>query len=60
MIVIMRKNQPTARAIARPRFHSIVTTLLLMALSVLILKDIIIRRWGLVTPPSADVTQRLP
>jgi hypothetical protein len=40
----MRKNLPTARAIARPRFHGIVTTMLLVALSFMIVKDIIVRR----------------
>jgi len=56
----MRKNQPAARAIARPRFQSIVTTMLVMALSVLIVRDIIIRRWSSATPPAPDVTRRLP
>jgi hypothetical protein len=55
----MRKNRPTARAIARPRFQSIVTTMLLIALSVLIVRDFLVRRWG--SPPTApDVTRRLP
>jgi hypothetical protein len=55
----MRKNWPTARAVTRTRFHSIVTTMLLMALGVLIVRDIILRRWGS-PPPSSDVTRRLP
>jgi len=55
----MRKNRPTARAIARPRFQSIVTTMLVMALSVLIVRDILVRRWSS-PPPSSDVTRRLP
>ena len=54
----MRKNPPTARAPARPHFRSVVTTMLVMALSMLIAKDIILRRWGSATPPSSDVTQR--
>jgi hypothetical protein len=56
----MRKNRPAARAIARPRFQSIVTTMLLIALSVLIVRDIIIRRWSSAAPPSSGVTRRLP
>jgi hypothetical protein len=55
----MRKSSPTARAIARRRFHSIVTTMLLIALSALIVRDILVRRWGS-PPPSSDVTRRLP
>jgi hypothetical protein len=55
----MRKNRPTARATARPRLHSIVTTMLLIALSLLIVRDILVRRWGS-PPPAPDVTRRLP
>jgi hypothetical protein len=55
----MRQRSPTARAIARLRYRRIVTTMLVMALSLLIVRDIIIRRWS--SPPSApDVTRRLP
>jgi hypothetical protein len=55
----MQKNSPTARAIARPRFHGIVTTMLLVALSFMIVMDILVRRWGSATPPAPDVTRRL-
>ena len=55
----MHNTQPTARAIARLRYRSIVTTMLVMALSLLIVRDIIIRRWGS-APPAPDVTRRLP
>jgi len=55
----MHKNLPAARAVTRTRFRSIITTMLLMALTVLIVRDILVRRWG--SPPSApDVTRRLP
>jgi hypothetical protein len=41
------------------RFHRILATFLLIALSVMIVRDIIIRRWG--SPQAApDVTRRLP
>jgi hypothetical protein len=56
----MHEKPPTTRAIARLRYRSIVTTMLVMALSVLIVRDIIIRRWGSAPPPSSDVTRRLP
>ena len=54
------KNASTARAVARTRFHGIVTTMLLMTLSMLIVRDILLRRWTSATPPAADVTRRLP
>jgi hypothetical protein len=40
----MRNNRPTAGAIARLRYRSIVTTMLVMALSLLIVRDILVRR----------------
>lgn len=55
----MHNNRTTARAITRLRYRRIVTTMLLIALGVMIVKDIILRRWGS-APPSSDVTQRLP
>jgi hypothetical protein len=55
----MRKNLPTARAVPHTRFRGIITTMLVMALSLLIVRDILVRRWGS-PPPSADVTRRLP
>jgi hypothetical protein len=55
----MRKTLPAARAVARTRFRGIITTMLVMALSVLIVRDILARRWS--SPPAApDVTRRLP
>jgi hypothetical protein len=55
----MRKISPAAHAMARPRFRGIVTTMLVIALSVLIVRDILVRRWS--SPPAApDVTRRLP
>jgi hypothetical protein len=53
----MPKNRP-ARVAARPRFRSTVTTIMLILMTVMIVRDIIVRRWG--SPPSPDVTRRLP
>jgi hypothetical protein len=54
----MAKNRP-ARAVARPRFRGAVTTIMLILMTVMIVRDIIVRRWG--SPPaSPDVTRRLP
>jgi hypothetical protein len=55
----MRKSLPTARVVPPTRFRSIVTTMLLLALSLLIVRDVIMRRWGS-PPPAPDVTRRLP
>jgi len=55
----MRKNLPTAPAVARRNFRSLVTTMLVMALSIMIVRDILVRRWGS-QPAHSDVTRRLP
>jgi hypothetical protein len=56
----MSQNRTTADAGARPRFHGIVTTMLVMALSFMVVRDILVRRWGSATPTSSDVTRPLP
>jgi hypothetical protein len=55
----MQTNSPSAPGAAPTRFQRIVTTTLLIALSALILKDLLVRRWGS-APPAPDVTRRLP
>jgi hypothetical protein len=55
----MPKNRAIARVAARPRFRSTVTTIMLILMTVMIVRDIIARRWG-TPPPSPDVTRRLP
>lgn len=55
----MRKQSAKASAVARPQFRSLVTTMLVIALSLLIVRDILVRRWGS-PPPAPDVTRRLP
>jgi len=42
---------------ARPRFRTVITTVLLIMISVMIVRDILVRRWGGATPPASDVTQ---
>jgi hypothetical protein len=54
----MPNSKPVA--VARARFRGIITTMLVMAISLLIVRDILVRRWGSATPPSSDVTRRLP
>ncbi len=55
----MPKNRAIARVAARPRFRSTVTTIMLILMTVMIVRDILVRRWGS-PPPSPDVTRRLP
>jgi hypothetical protein len=55
----MKRNRAIARTIPRPRYRNTVTTIMLILMTVLIVRDILVRRWA--SPPSApDVTQRLP
>ena len=44
--------------VARPRLRRTVTTILFILISVMIVRDILVRRWGGPTPPATDVTQR--
>jgi hypothetical protein len=57
----MSQALPAPRDGARPRFRGGITTLLMMLLAVMIVRDIFVRRWGTTPPPSAtDVTRRIP
>ena len=56
----MPESLPTTRDAARLRLRSIVTTILLVMLSVMIVRDILARRWGSAAPAPPDVTQRSP
>ena len=42
----------------RPRLRSLVTTILFVLISVMIVRDILVRRWSAAPPPSSDVTQQ--
>ena len=55
----MPKNRANARVAVRPRFRNTVTTIMLVLMTVLIVRDILVRRWGS-PPPSPDVTRQLP
>jgi hypothetical protein len=54
----MPQSLPTKSDVARPRLRSAITTIVLIALSVLIVRDILVRRWSSASSPSNDVTQR--
>jgi hypothetical protein len=48
----------TPANLARSRVRSLITTILLIMISVMIIRDIFVRRWGAATPPASDVTQQ--
>ncbi len=54
----MPQNLQATEDVARPRLRRAVTTILFILISVLIVRDILVRRWGGPTPPATDVTQR--
>jgi hypothetical protein len=54
----MPENLPAPSDVARPRLRSAVTTILLIMISVMIVRDIFVRRWGSAAPPASDVTER--
>jgi hypothetical protein len=54
----MSESRPATDAVARSRVRGVITTILLIMISVMIVRDILVRRWGAATPPAADVTQR--
>ena len=53
----MPHSLPEPSAGVRPRFRSAITTVLLIMISVMIVRDIFVRRWGAATTPATDVTR---
>jgi ABC-type uncharacterized transport system permease subunit len=54
----MPESPPAPSDAARSRIRSIVTTLLLVMIALMIVRDIFVRRWSTPAPPVTDVTQR--
>jgi hypothetical protein len=52
----MPESLPEPSAGARPRFRSVITTMIMI--TVMIVRDILVRRWGSSAPPAADVTRQ--
>jgi hypothetical protein len=52
----MAQDQPTTRDTPNPRGRTI-TTILVILIAVMIVRDIFVRRWGPAPPPASDVTQ---
>ena len=42
----------------RSRVRSLITTTLLILISIMIVRDIFVRRWGAATTPATDVTRQ--
>jgi hypothetical protein len=53
----MPESPPEPDPGARPRFRTVITTVLLILISVMIVRDILVRRWGGSAPPAADVVR---
>jgi hypothetical protein len=52
-------DRPKRRRIFDPRARAtLVTTILVTLLAIMIVRDILVRRWSSPTKPSPDVTQR--
>jgi hypothetical protein len=53
----MPESLPEPRDGARSRVRSVITTVLLIMISVMIVRDILVRRWGGSAPPASDIVQ---
>lgn len=55
----MARNSAITPAAERPRFRGTVTTIIMILMTVMIVRDILVRRWS--APRSTpDVTRKLP
>jgi len=55
---IMSTNLPTTRDAASSRLRRVVTTVLMIMLAILIVRDIFARRWGSTAGPRQDITRQ--
>jgi len=56
--IMPQAGQPNSRR--SPRRRTLVSSLLLIMLAVLLVRDILVRRWSAERPPLPDVTRRSP
>jgi hypothetical protein len=54
----MPESLPAPPDGARSRFRGVITSVLLIMISVMIVREIFVRRWGGPTPPASDVTRQ--
>jgi hypothetical protein len=52
----MPESLPAPNDAARSRVRSVITTILLIMISVMIVRDILVRRWSAAMPAASDVT----
>ncbi|MFH0300557.1 hypothetical protein AAFX91_25685 [Bradyrhizobium sp. 31Argb] len=53
----MAEDLPATSDVARPVLRSVITTIVLILISVMIVRDIFVRRWSSPSAPTADTTQ---
>jgi hypothetical protein len=51
----MPENLPEPDPGVRPRFRRVITAVLLIMISVMIVRDLLVRRWGGSASPASDV-----
>jgi len=56
--MMQQVDGPKAGRSARSRARSLVTTLLMIGLAIMIVRDIVARRFGSIAAPAPDVTER--
>jgi hypothetical protein len=54
----MLESLPAPYDGTRSRVRGAITRVLLIMISVMIVRDILVRRWGAATPPTSDVTRQ--
>ena len=54
----MPRSIPAIGGAARPRLRGPVTTIVLVMISIMIVRDILVRRWSATPPSPSDVTER--
>jgi len=59
LIDAMTANPPVARDAGNPRSQTI-TAILVALITLMIVRDILVRRWGPATPANSDVTHHFP
>jgi hypothetical protein len=54
------ENRPAVRRPSAWRVRSVIPTIVLIMLAVMIVRDLLVRRWSTTAQSRADVTQRSP
>jgi hypothetical protein len=54
----MPRSIPAIGDAARPRLRGLVTTIVLVMISIMIVRDILVRRWSAAPPSPSDMTER--